>query len=1815
MAALPGRSPRSQARPALPASPLTSRSPSPPPSATAAFSSPDRLPGAPAAAVRPSSDDVLGVAVDGSYVETTSEAAARAVAQFYAQQDALEGGSTAAGRAQRGTGQYGVQTRIDSRGRTVYRVRPIADSPTSSPTEAASTSSSPPTAHHPFARPSHDPQPQQQPQPTIALHRSSLLRTSRSIPLLRSPRTDADPYSSSSGLAHAHAHEHDPAALHPSAASASARLRKAPSSPSLRGDAHAQLYDGGAMAHPARSAPTQRARTRSSAVRAGSGSGSGQGDVLGRILGWRVDVPVARAPSASVSGPAQPSAGGSASGGARRRVKSPAAGAGASGAAARVGLPDMFRRGTKKGSKGSWGEKLSGSAASEAGTDRSDLPEDLVDELDAVSVFDNSTPSSPSSSPIVEDDHPFASPKQRPSYLRRPTGPFGTGVRIHRVPSQPVIVPALVAPAPAPALAPAAAPHALTHAMREVSSSDSIRTARADDPQPLLPSAPIDDLPAPTRRFENPTIFDVFHRPFPSLPSSPSDSSPSRQPHSIPFGAHGRLPSSASLASSHSARSDHSHASATAHDITVVPAPGDDPRFVIWGVKEAPAPVATTTSPRGGAAAKGGRRPSFAPGTPRSAAGAAEQVSPHAQASSPGSARTRWSIGARSGSGTASTASAGASGASSPATSLRNSVASSSSQASAQRVLMAATVERLVAELTSQIAPDLLADFFLTYRHYLAPLSLLHLLIARFEWTMPSSPSSSSSAPPPTALSPEDDALRRVVRVRTFVVLRYWLLNHFMDDFYPSRALRTALTTWLNDSARDERFRQSPRDLRLVKGLKKTARRCKERFILGATAAAPSAPGPALAHGPLADEVDLELGGIGGSRHAPTAPAASQPHVSSSSPSGFASLRSRAGLSAALHHHHDAASSSSAAASAALDSAAAASTEHDAHGGDGAGPGGALARGVSTALGTLGRFRRKLKERGATAAHAHDAAAGGAGSARGGEREELELEKRGETDLLWVRGGVDAYLRYWGVEVPQEHVADEEELGERTPEMGQSEEEGTPSTADEGTEALTPRPDDAPATPALDVELDQQHPHALADEGVGLGIVADVAHEPPVVAVVDHAGSAPPKSPLAAPFLDTSAPAPAIEPYTFSLAPGAFTSLAAAPPFPSSNPPRPESVRIELDDLDDSDDDMDDDVIEAKRTLKRLPAATNLRLAAAGVPQRRSPSAGSEASSYGFAAPSAHGGFDWSLGGGGGGEDDGALRESISFLDDEAGSTLSAAAVIPNFVLDGLFDSDDDDEPGGVEAALRRLEGLVDVSREDEKKKRVERQMEKSGKLDEERRGEIDRLEKEAQRLDAEYADLRRQSVASTKEPDLAVVAPAQPHREAAVVDLASAHVEPAPLDAATDTTAAVLPPQPPSSSPPTQVEAPTFHPSHLAASPPPSTANAVDTLRKPSLSHIFGIPLRPLSARPGLPTSFTLPLPPHRGPTPPSHRSFVLSCRTDVLAAQFTLIERDLLRMLSYQELVSGSWRERIGAAAVEPGAGGGAGETDVHDWEAYVKERRRRDFEAARDGTAAARTSAVQDVIARFNLTANWVCSEILLTADVHERAMLIAKFIRLAFKCYCQGNLQSLTQIIHGLQLDEVERLHKTWARVPAWEMRKFRGMQAFASHLRNFKHLRALMSAMVDEYGGSGDDDGASSSSSAPPSTGTSPGKGCIPFLGLFLRDLALTTELPTYLDPSSPSSPALVSPSGLLVSLSSPSSFSHLPALPPSTPLAPLVNVHKFRLLAGIVGRVVTFQRLAARYAHEPSRGVYWRCLKIRCLDVGVARELSRRLEP
>lgn len=60
--------------------------------------------------------------------------------------------------------------------------------------------------------------------------------------------------------------------------------------------------------------------------------------------------------------------------------------------------------------------------------------------------------------------------------------------------------------------------------------------------------------------------------------------------------------------------------------------------------------------------------------------------------------------------------------------------------------------------------------------------------------------------------------------------MRHWLLNYFLHDFIPSRELRIALTSFLNAMPYHPLIKQSPRDQRIIKGLKRVVRRLKKIY-------------------------------------------------------------------------------------------------------------------------------------------------------------------------------------------------------------------------------------------------------------------------------------------------------------------------------------------------------------------------------------------------------------------------------------------------------------------------------------------------------------------------------------------------------------------------------------------------------------------------------------------------------------------------------------------------------------------------------------------------------------------------------------------------------------------------------------------------------------------------------------------------------------------------------------------------------------------------------------------------------------------------
>ncbi|KAJ3563623.1 hypothetical protein NPX13_g8132 [Xylaria arbuscula] len=160
-----------------------------------------------------------------------------------------------------------------------------------------------------------------------------------------------------------------------------------------------------------------------------------------------------------------------------------------------------------------------------------------------------------------------------------------------------------------------------------------------------------------------------------------------------------------------------------------------------------------------------------------------------------------------------------------------------------RKSVIAATPPRLVAEITSPsfLDYDLISDFFLTFRSFIDSTQLLRLLVARLRW----------------ALSQKDES-GMIVKVRTFVAIRHWILNYFIDDFVVDYHLRVTFCDLLNDFTDDLPAAQTKRKVpfKIVGELKKCWRRVCAQYWDGPEF------DPDLGH-----DVAITPGGIAGHRH------------------------------------------------------------------------------------------------------------------------------------------------------------------------------------------------------------------------------------------------------------------------------------------------------------------------------------------------------------------------------------------------------------------------------------------------------------------------------------------------------------------------------------------------------------------------------------------------------------------------------------------------------------------------------------------------------------------------------------------------------------------------------------------------------------------------------------------------------------------------------------------------------------------------------------------------------------------------------------
>ncbi|KAG8932520.1 hypothetical protein FRC02_000973 [Tulasnella sp. 418] len=149
-----------------------------------------------------------------------------------------------------------------------------------------------------------------------------------------------------------------------------------------------------------------------------------------------------------------------------------------------------------------------------------------------------------------------------------------------------------------------------------------------------------------------------------------------------------------------------------------------------------------------------------------------------------------------------------------------------------QKAIVAATIERWIAQLTSELNYIELLDFFLTYRVYIRAIDLCQLLICRFHWALegPIVDESDTSGATKNKYS-QEEIVKKIVRVRTFIALRYWLTTFFQVDFLKDRELCLLLTGWLNSLKADTSIVKKNADvLDIVRKLKKVVRECKSKW-------------------------------------------------------------------------------------------------------------------------------------------------------------------------------------------------------------------------------------------------------------------------------------------------------------------------------------------------------------------------------------------------------------------------------------------------------------------------------------------------------------------------------------------------------------------------------------------------------------------------------------------------------------------------------------------------------------------------------------------------------------------------------------------------------------------------------------------------------------------------------------------------------------------------------------------------------------------------------------------------------------------------
>lgn len=113
-------------------------------------------------------------------------------------------------------------------------------------------------------------------------------------------------------------------------------------------------------------------------------------------------------------------------------------------------------------------------------------------------------------------------------------------------------------------------------------------------------------------------------------------------------------------------------------------------------------------------------------------------------------------------------------------------------------------------------------------------------------------------------------------------------------------------------------------------------------------------------------------------------------------------------------------------------------------------------------------------------------------------------------------------------------------------------------------------------------------------------------------------------------------------------------------------------------------------------------------------------------------------------------------------------------------------------------------------------------------------------------------------------------------------------------------------------------------------------------------------------------------------------------------------------------------------------------------------------------------ATTANLERFVRRFNEVQYWVVTELCLCEDLTKRAMLLKKFIKMALVLKEQKNLNSFFAVMFGLTNSAVQRLYKTWERVPSKTKRAYGAYERLMDPSRNHRAYRLAVAKLSPPY---------------------------------------------------------------------------------------------------------------------------------------------------